>query len=1601
MRINRHKALKIISLLLFSALHYGCTHPIEVSGKGVVSDNRSDFSCDHLDTPCKVTVGGAYEAYYVAHPHRGWKFDGWQSCLAPREPNRCEYNINAQTVRDNWFKTMPPLIANFSESDADGDGVLDQLDIRPDDTECTGAGSHTYDSCAFDGLRERRSSVQVLTNDSGLQFIVLSNANEVLRYQTNTQQFMPPIRPDPREHGLIRDAQHSGSLGGLLFNNYDNTIYFVADDSTDATPVELLKIDDESFRLHSFGIVGELIIAHGEYGPDYTYPRQQQERIYNLDGELLSTIDTQLLSYHTYFTHPASGAVYSVARDNETSQYSLRKMLVSAGAEYSAITSVQLISNRPVDRMDLSPDGSLLLLSNGSVYNATDLSLALTIPNTQGHAIWLNNGELLSVQANGEWPARYSLLRSGVDGQPLERINLEREIPNAFIVNGSGAAVFMSPAHTETISSYQPNNDRDGDGIANTEDSFPDDIAASLDTDRDGYPDQWNDGFSAEDSTSNLSLDAFAVDTMCYLDEHGSNGNCDHGARIGPYYPTSVIQDDNGVVYLLPSGSQVMHRWDTESEQYLSSISLKSNKAIDLAVNASNIAYHASSGDVFVAYENGQIRRLSLSSPNTLRDHSQTFGSIRGFTTSENLLFAAHFSTDEIVSLDIASGLEQDRRQWPGSRAPQVLEWNQATRTLYGGATDIQNIGVNAQGQFAVVNGIARDFSNRGTMFSVSGNGQHLVSYLGRINRTADAAIIRDFENSSLIANWLNNSLITVENQENGSELTQWRSDFQTPRFQIQLDYQPLGLLADYGSLIAVYMVNQTLQFDKLSIGDADGDGMPGWWEQQNGLDDNDALDAELDGDLDNLSNLEEYLHETSITEIDTDGDGLIDGDEVNIHDTDPRIADTDGDGLSDGDEVNSYSSSPTLADTDNDRMRDGWEVQNGLNPLDASDAGLDPDADGYSNFEEFTQGTDAQTADHPRIEPWSRQTANNRNNAYFPISLDENGFSRAWAHTYNGRQVHAPTYIGANRSLYRVSLNDDRTDFARNIEIIDADSGAVDMRFPIDADNFEVHRYALDNEQLLLSGYLRGENYTNTKTLNSVNLRSGEYLTMLAAVTDSANYLSAVLATDNSIVEVFSGGPTRAMATNKDSNELLWEFNQIGNTIGAAADADHVYLYHHNLPYGRRLTKIDQVTGEKNAEYTFNPSTYSYTNPDVVTLSETGTLLLFQDSVLRAFDSASLNPIWARDIGRSNHISVGQGKIFLVVNGILFVLDEFTGRTLWVWSPPGGVQLNSNLIAFSSHVFVSGDDKTWAISITTGDAVWDYDNGRNLSYTEGKLIINGYSQVEAIDLSQDQDQDGLPRWWERKHSLDDSDPNDANTDADADGVTNFEEYLAGINPQSSDTDADGISDFDEIQTHNTRPEYADTDNDGLSDGDELTLHFTSPSNADSDADSFSDSAEINEYNSNPNDAASVPVGAITMMQESFEAESLPDGWASSAPAWQTVDFDATDGSRSLLSGTGNRSIESSVFLEGLFAAGTLTFDAKGLESDSRGYLHLFLDGRFVKQLQLGTQWKSSSMEIIEAGDHTIEWRYTNTVYNPSALSIHHAQIDNVRFAPQ
>ena len=143
--------------------------------------------------------------------------------------------------------------------------------------------------------------------------------------------------------------------------------------------------------------------------------------------------------------------------------------------------------------------------------------------------------------------------------------------------------------------------------------------------------------------------------------------------------------------------------------------------------------------------------------------------------------------------------------------------------------------------------------------------------------------------------------------------------------------------------------------FNLILTGDSDSDGLPDAFEKRF-TEDLARLSGQnnADADQDGLSDLQEFEHingefpDLNPTNPDTDGDTLLDGEEIagagQRPPTSPTLADTDGDGLNDKAENNTGTfagasqtgTNPTLADTDGDGAADGKEVAKGSNPTDA-----------------------------------------------------------------------------------------------------------------------------------------------------------------------------------------------------------------------------------------------------------------------------------------------------------------------------------------------------------------------------------------------------------------------------------------------------------------------------------------------------------------------------------------------------------------------------------------------------------------------------------------------------------------------------------------
>lgn len=87
------------------------------------------------------------------------------------------------------------------------------------------------------------------------------------------------------------------------------------------------------------------------------------------------------------------------------------------------------------------------------------------------------------------------------------------------------------------------------------------------------------------------------------------------------------------------------------------------------------------------------------------------------------------------------------------------------------------------------------------------------------------------------------------------------------------------------------------------------------------------------------------------------------------------------------------------------------------------------------------------------------------------------------------------------------------------------------------------------------------------------------------------------------------------------------------------------------------------------------------------------------------------------------------------------------------------------------------------------------FDEAGNMGYPAFKEIV-----IEWLDEENGGEGDGLPDQQEDQYEeLESTVVNDPNLDSDEDGLTDYEEFLAGTDPSNPDSDGDGILDGTEV----------------------------------------------------------------------------------------------------------------------------------------------------------------------------------------------------------
>ena len=119
--------------------------------------------------------------------------------------------------------------------------------------------------------------------------------------------------------------------------------------------------------------------------------------------------------------------------------------------------------------------------------------------------------------------------------------------------------------------------------------------------------------------------------------------------------------------------------------------------------------------------------------------------------------------------------------------------------------------------------------------------------------------------------------------------------------------------------------------------------------------------------------------------------------------------------------------------------------------------------------------------------------------------------------------------------------------------------------------------------------------------------------------------------------------------------------------------------------------------------------------------------------------------------------------------------------------------------------------------------------------------------------LVKDSDGDGISDFDEVTKGSNPNDANNPkNIDTDKEGLKDYDElFVYNTDPTKVDTDGDGLSDYDEIKVYGTDPLLADTDGDGVNDYQEVAILFTDPNDGSFAASSAGSAVSFSEGRGN------------------------------------------------------------------------------------------------------------------------------------------------------
>jgi hypothetical protein len=728
------------------------------------------------------------------------------------------------------------------------------LDAYPNDSACYLQEHGDGVNCDYGATVPNFVPDQVLS-DGDTIYLLSSGNRRVYRWSIASGHYLNPyvIGIDQGFSVLVPDHMAYSSSQERLYLGYSSGAIRYID--TGAPNGAETAFANTALGVGGLAAVGNFLLAQDFSGAWATH------YIFNAAGTITHQLDWNYYS-REYAWDPVYSRVYFFRDDTSPNDLHYEVINQASGQITDAAETPYHGSYSIEPPIRVSADGQHVLLGSGDLYNQSDLSWAGSLGQEITDARWLADGSIVTLTTSGNQTTLRRLSDTLVNLEQLSYSGVGLRV----VGSDSGMVVLVIDNGTVQFHTYTPNDDSDGDGVLNSEDAFPLDPAASVDTDHDGYPDAWNAGMSEDDSTTGLTLDAYPDDSACYLPEHGDGSNCDYGATVPNYVPDQVLSDGD-TIYLLSSGNRRVYRWSIATGAYLNPYVIGIDQGFNILV-PEHMAYSSGQQRLYLGYNTGAIQYIDTSAPHGAETaFANTAMGVGGLAAVGNFLLAQDGSgawgTHYIFN---AAGATTHQLDW--NYYSREYAWDPVNSRVYFFRDDF---GPNDL-HFEVINQGSGQITDEGETpyhgdysieppIRVSPDGEHVLLGSGDVYDQSDLSWSGSLGQPIADAAWTDNLLVDID----ASALLEIRdADTRDVLTSYQYSGQPIRLVFGQADAYLVQLQNGTTAFVKLPFGDQDLDSMPQWWEELYGLSDSNAADASEDPDGDEASNAAEYLNGTN-----------------------------------------------------------------------------------------------------------------------------------------------------------------------------------------------------------------------------------------------------------------------------------------------------------------------------------------------------------------------------------------------------------------------------------------------------------------------------------------------------------------------------------------------------------------------------------------------------------------------------------------------------------------------------------------------------------------------------------------------------------------